>query len=82
MIDANELKYYIEDLQDEGVEALLSVRISKFGKETICGDRPSHVATVTCNPQDGWRDEDRKRIDEALHSIADVLKSRYVESGD
>lgn len=77
MIDKNELKFYIEDLQSEDVTALLSVRLSANKNKTITGDRPTHIATVTCNPQDGWSDGDRWRIDCALSDIVKVLNKRY-----
>jgi hypothetical protein len=77
MTDQNELKYYIEDLGTEEVEALVSVRISKFSGETITGHTPSHVVTYTCSPADGWSDEDRQIIEQATHSIASVLRERY-----
>ena len=79
MIDQNELKYYIEDLQSENITALLSVRLSEFNKVTITGDIPSHVATITCNPQEGWAKENREIIDIALQNIAGVLRKRFGE---
>lgn len=77
MLDKNELKFFIEDIQSEEVAALLAVRISEFSGETLSGASPSHVTTITCNPPEGWSDSDRRRIDAALHDIADVFRARF-----
>ena len=82
MTDQNELKYYIEDLQRENITALLSVRLSEFSGVTLTGDIPSHVATITCNPQEGWTKENREIIDIALQNIASVLRNRFGVNND
>lgn len=77
MIDKAEMRFFIEDIQSEEVTALLAVRISEFSGETLSGGNPRCVATITCNPQEGWSDSERNRIDVALHDIADVLRARF-----
>ena len=79
MINQNELKYYIEDLQSEEIDALFSVRLIRYYGTTLSGDRPSHVVTTTHNPYDGWTDEDMETLDLALQTIANILRNRFVE---